>query len=103
MIYNNKKLGKRANNKIIGNTAISKIIEMGHGDIKVVTFPELGEFVSICFTEGKKGEIGREVYRICELSNNREIPDTMLIFTNTKSIDVVIKQLQFAKAILRKS
>ncbi|GAA3642626.1 hypothetical protein [Flavivirga jejuensis] len=102
MIYNNKKLGEKANNKKIGKATISKIIEMGHGDIGVAAFPEKEKFVSVCFTQGKKGEIGRKIYNICEFSNNREIPDTMLIFKDEKSINVVIKRLKLAKFILRK-
>ena len=93
MIYNDNKVGKQT---------ISKIIEMGTGDIQVsVARSKEEKYTSLCFSQGVAGEINRKDGSLIGLTTDEDTPDTMLVFKDVKSIDVVMEKLKNAKIILR--
>lgn len=90
------------NNAKIGDAKISKVIELGKGDIKVsVATSKEEKYTSVCFKQDVEGEIGRKDGNTTGVTTNEDTPDTMLIFTDVKSIDVVMDKLKRAKIILR--
>lgn len=90
------------NNIKIGDATITKLIEFGTGDIKVsVATSKPDKYTVVCFKQDVVGEIGRKDGNTCGVTTNEDTPDTMLLFTNVKSIDVVMEKLKNAKIILR--
>lgn len=90
------------NNQKLGAEVISKMIEMGTGDIKVsVATSKEGNYTSVCFKQDVKGDIGRKEGNTIGVTTDADTPDTMLLFTDVKSIDVVMDKLKKAKIILR--
>ena len=90
------------NNSKIGKSVISKIIELGTGDIKISTATSKEDkYVAVCFTQDKEGGIGRKDGNTCGVTTDEDTPDTMLLFTKIESIDVVMEYLKKAKIRLR--
>ena len=92
MILNNQKIGKEN---------ISKVIEMGKGDIDVGVFRNRNDkCVGVSFKSREQSEIGTKSINV-GLTTDEVTPDTMLTFFKEESIDVVIKKLKQAKVQFR--
>ncbi len=81
----------------MGRHTIPVVAELGTGDIQITNHSD-SEMVGISFTNGGKKEIGVfEEYKNGETSDDlKEIP-MMITFTNPRSIDSLISQLELAK------
>ena len=89
------------NNQKLGQSNISKIIEMGKGDINVsVARGHKDAYVAVCFNQGFEGNIGRKERNTVGLTTDEDTPDTMFVFNSVKSIDVVMDKLNKAKNAL---
>ena len=83
------------------------VLVFGSGDIEVTSGqaddPNVN-YGNVCFGQGRKGEIGRDMEIYGEYGCNPqavEIPHhTRFIFTDTRSIDVVISHLEKAKKLM---
>ena len=92
MILNNEKVGKEN---------ISKIIEMGKGDVNVgIVRGSDSKYIGITFTNREVSEIGTKSIDV-GLTTDEVTPDTVLTFFKEESIDVVIRKLEQAKVYFR--
>ena len=93
MIHKNSKLG---------NTKNVTIVELGTGDIKVgyIKQPDEG-YTGVSFKNSDKFDIGH-LHDDAGETTDEYNPEAVIIFTNPKSIDVVIEQLNLAKCGLIK-
>ena len=92
MILNNQKIGKEV---------ISKIIEMGEGDVNIGVFRNRAEnYVGVSFNNREPSIIGTKTIDV-GLTINEVTPDTMLTFFKEESIDVLIEKLKEAKIQFR--
>ncbi len=88
MIVKNLQLGKHT---------IPVVAEMGKGDIQITNHFDK-DYVAISFSDGNKTEIGIvDEFHNGETSDNLDEIPMMLTFTDTKSIDSLISQLELAK------